>query len=237
MATEVDAVVLCLPADGDVEEVMIGPEGILATAPSGLLIVDTSTIAPSTARRLAARCRAEEVAFVDAPVSGGPEGVARGSLAVMAGGEDEPVARARQVLQPVTGRFVHVGGPGSGQIAKACNQVAVAATIQVVVEALHLAEAAGADPRRVREALLGGFAASRVLEVHGQRMLDRDFVPGGRVRNQVKDLHLVAELCEEVDVEFPMAKLVLSLFEELVDLGGGDLDHAALYLRQVGMDP
>jgi 2-hydroxy-3-oxopropionate reductase len=164
-------------------------------------------------------------AFVDAPVSGGVAGAEAGSLAIMAGGSVADYARAEEVLR-VLGRPTLVGPAGSGQVAKLCNQLIVGATINVVAEALLLAKAAGADPAAVRTAIRGGFAESRVLEVHGQRMLDRNFVPGGRVKTQLKDLQNVLAAAGAAGLVLPVAALALQQFASIAaDLP--DADHSA----------
>jgi 2-hydroxy-3-oxopropionate reductase len=231
VAAAVDAVVLCLPAGPEVTAVVTGEDGLLAGARPGFLVIDTSTTDPATARALAARCAEAEVAFVDAPVSGGPGGVAGGTLSVMAGGTPSAVARAAEVLAPVTGRLVATGPSGTGQVTKACNQLVVGATIEVVAETLALAEAAGVDPALVRDALLGGYAASRVLELHGRRMIEADYEPGGRAATQLKDLDIVMEVAAETGLELPVARVVTDLYRQFVADGHGDLDHSAIRLR------
>jgi len=163
---------------------------------------------------------------VDAPVSGGPTAARSGTLSVMAGGEPEDIADAAVVLEALAGRLVVCGGPGTGQVAKACNQLVVTANLVAVAEALVLAASLGADPAQVREALLGGYAASRVLELHGGRMLRRDFSLGGSVRNHVKDIGIVRSLgAGDATEVFEAAARAL---EQLADQGGGDLDHSAV---------
>jgi len=163
---------------------------------------------------------------VDAPVSGGPTAARSGTLSVMAGGEPEDIADAAVVLEALAGRLVVCGGPGTGQVAKACNQLVVTANLVAVVEALVLAASLGADPAQVREALLGGYAASRVLELHGGRMLRRDFSLGGSVRNHVKDIGIVRSLgAGDATEVFEAAARAL---EQLADQGGGYLDHSAV---------
>jgi 2-hydroxy-3-oxopropionate reductase len=223
-------VIVSVRADADVHDVVLGSHGLAATMPRGSLIVDTSTISPSAAQSIHATLGAEYgISFVDAPVSGGPGGVAAGTLAVMAGGEDEALSRAELALAPFTGRFVRCGPPGSGQVAKACNQLVVVATLQVVSEALVLAKKAGADVAAVRSALLGGYAASRIMELHGQRMIDRDFVPGGSVSMQRKDIGIINALAHSVGgVVMPAYAAAARNVVRLDEAGGGELDHSAL---------
>ena len=220
-----EVVLLSVPAGPDVSMVL---DALLPTLPPGALIIDTSTIAPSDAVANHGRCDATGIAYVDAPVSGGPSAAETGTLSVMAGGESDDLERAETVMRAFAGRFVRCGGPGAGQVAKACNQLIVAATIEVVSEALVLARAAGADPALVREALLGGFAASRILDLHGGRMLARDFVPGGKARLQLKDIDIIRGLAHEVGVPLDGFEAAAARFERLVAAGGGELDHSAL---------
>ena len=203
----------------------------LAAAREGVLCVDMSTSPPALARRLAATLAERGAAALDAPVSGGVTGAREGTLTIMAGGEAADLQRARPVLQALGSRITHVGGPGAGQVAKAANQLVVALNIQAVAEALALAEAAGADPALVREAMQGGFADSRVLAQHGARMLSGDYEPGGALRLHLKDLRIVLELAEEAGVELPAAEQVAAAMAALVEAGHGELDHSALRLR------
>ena len=176
----VDVVVLMVSDPPDVEAVTFGPAGLESTLASGAVIVDMSTGDPMLARGWSTRLSERGIDFLDAPVSGGMEAAIAGNLSVMVGGRAEALDRARPVLEAVSARIVHVGDSGAGQIVKAANQLVVGSTIQAVAEALLLAAAAGVDPVRVREALLGGYAASRVLEVHGQRMIVGNFETGAR---------------------------------------------------------
>jgi 3-hydroxyisobutyrate dehydrogenase-like beta-hydroxyacid dehydrogenase len=179
-------------------------------------------------RDFADRIRQLGADYIDAPVSGGEIGAIDGTLSIMAGGEPEAIARARPVFDVLGASFTHVGGVGAGQVAKAANQVIVGLNIGAVAEALALAESAGVDPAKVRDALMGGFAASRVLEVHGKRMIDNDFMPGGKVRTQHKDLTQAIELGRKYHQALPATELNLSLYRSLIEQGHGDLDHSAL---------
>jgi 2-hydroxy-3-oxopropionate reductase len=220
-------VITSLPAGPQVREACLGPGGLLAARGDGrVVLVDTSTCAPRDAQALTVDLRARGWGSVDAPVSGGPTAARAGTLSVMAGGEPEDIAHARRVLDSLAGRLVVCGGPGAGQVAKACNQLIVTANLVAVAEALVLASSLGADPARVREALLGGYAASRILELHGDRMLRGDFALGGSVRNHVKDIGIVRSLRGQDATEvFEAAARAL---EELEQRGGGDLDHSAV---------
>jgi 3-hydroxyisobutyrate dehydrogenase-like beta-hydroxyacid dehydrogenase len=165
---------------------------------------------------------------VDAPVSGGPEGAASGTLAIMAGGTEADVARAMPVLGAL-GRVVRVGGAGAGHTVKAINQIIVGLTIEAVAEALTLAEKCGVDPAVVQEALRGGFADSKILQVHGTRMINRTYTPGGRVRTHLKDARLGLALAAAAGARLPHLESVAARFEMLVAQGDGDLDHSALH--------
>jgi 2-hydroxy-3-oxopropionate reductase len=183
--------------------------------PRNALLIDMSSIQPSEAKALHQMAADHGIASLDAPVSGGVVGAQAGSLAIMVGGHEPIFARAEPMFAAL-GRATLVGGPGAGQIAKLCNQLIVGATLNIVAEALLLAEAAGADPVAVRTALRGGFAESRILEVHGQRMLERDFRPGGQVKSQAKDMQNILSLASEVDVALPVTALVSAHYQSIL---------------------
>jgi 2-hydroxy-3-oxopropionate reductase len=220
-----DVVITLLPDPETVESVA------MEAARSGVLLVDMSTSPPALAIRLAEALRERGAAAIDAPVSGGVTGAREGTLTIMAGGDAADLDRARPVLEVLGAKITHVGGPGAGQIAKAANQLVVALNIQAVAEALSLARSAGVDPAVVREALLGGFADSRVLQEHGERMLARDFEPGGALRLHLKDLRIALELAEQHGAALPAGEQVARAVEALVEASHGDLDHSALLLR------
>lgn len=232
------AVVITMLRDtAAVEQVVLGDEGLLVGLHPGTIYVDMSSISPLATRRLAEQLAARGVAMLDAPVSGGEVGAREGTLAIMVGGAAEALARVRPILEVLGSRIVHIGGVGAGQVAKACNQLVVGVTIGAVAEALLLARAAGADPARVREALLGGFAQSRVLELHGQRMLAHQFAPGARAAIQLKDLEIARELGAATGVPLALAETARRLYAELVAGSGADLDHSGLLTlleRQAG---
>src|SRR5690348_237703 len=187
-----------------------------------------STISPIATRAMSARLHANGVGFLDAPVSGGEKGAIDGTLSIMIGGAAEDVDRARPLFDVLGKTVVHVGDAGAGQVAKACNQLVVASTIEAVAEALTLAQQAGVDPARVREALLGGFAGSKIMEMHGQRMLDDNFQPGFRARLHLKDARIVLDTAHALGVPVTAFEPVASALERLVEDGGGELDHSAL---------
>lgn len=204
--------------------------GAAASLPRGSLLIDMSSIAPRDARNHAERLAAVGVGHLDAPVSGGPSGAEQGTLAIMVGGTLENFERARPLLGHL-GRPTLVGPSGSGALAKLCNQIIVALSIGAVAEALLLARVCGADPGKVREALTGGFADSLVLQVHGRRMLDRSFAPGGASRLQLKDLHAILDTAADAGLTLPLAGHVAAIYESLVANGGGELDHSALMIE------
>jgi 2-hydroxy-3-oxopropionate reductase len=227
---EADFAITMLDSGSVVTEVLFG-QGAAAALPKGSVLIDMSSIPPSVARDHAGRLVAEGRQHLDAPVSGGTVGAEAGTLAIMAGGPEDVFRRALPVFAPL-GRAVRVGPSGSGQLSKLANQAIVGITIGAVAEALLLAEKGGADPKAVREAIRGGFAESRILEVHGKRMVDREFIPGAKATTQIKDLETILETAREIGFEMPLSKEVYTRYLDLRDrLGGGDLDHAALFLQ------
>lgn len=206
---------------------------MLPGARAGQLFVDMSSTRQSEAQALHAKLAAYGVSFIDAPVSGGVLGAEAGTLAIMAGGSANDFARAEPVLK-ILGRPTLVGPPGCGQVAKLCNQLIVGGTLSIVAEALLLAQAGGADPAAVRAAIRGGFAESRILEVHGQRMLDRNFMPGGQVKSQAKDLENVLAAAEAAGVKLPVAELVTQTYRSILDVvPNADQSAALLALERI----
>jgi len=216
----------------DVEQVILGPNGIIEGIRPGSVVVDMSTISPSATRAMAARLRAAGAEMLDAPVSGGDIGARDGTLSIMVGGEPAAFERVRPLFEVMGRNVVHIGNSGAGQVCKACNQVVVAQTIAGIGEALLLAEASGVDGARVREALLGGFAGSRILEVHGRRMLEGDYSPGFKASLHQKDMRIVLETAQELGLALPGAALVTQTLNALVGQGLGELDSAAVYRIQ-----
>jgi 2-hydroxy-3-oxopropionate reductase len=228
LAASVDVVITMLPDTPDVDLVLFGERGVAGGIRPGSLVIDMSTIRPTEASRFAERLAAADVAMLDAPVSGGERGAIDGTLSIMVGGRVDAFRRALPNFEILGGNVTHVGGSGAGQVAKACNQLIVGATIQAVGEALVLAAKAGVDPATVREALLGGFAGSKILEVHGQRMLRGDFTPGFRSALHLKDAGIVTETAEELGSPTPSFAVTAEALGTLVATGRGDLDHSAL---------
>lgn len=223
-------VVITMLTDAAAVAAALFDSGAAEALTPGSVVVDMSTTNPAAAREQAARLAARGARFVDAPVSGGTRGAAAGTLAIMAGGDADVIERLAPVLAAM-GNARRVGPVGAGQLCKLCNQLIVAVTIGAVSEALVLAARGGADPAAVRDALRGGFADSRILNEHGQRMLARDFQPGGTVRNQIKDLDAAQAFAESAGINLPLLTTVRDLFHRLRAGGGGDLDHSALFLE------
>jgi 2-hydroxy-3-oxopropionate reductase len=230
LAARCDVVLAVLLNTAVVEQVVLGADGLTAGLRPGTTFVDMSSISPLATRRLAAQLAGQGVDMLDAPVSGGEVGAREATLAIMVGGPEAVLTRVRPILEALGKNIVHVGGAGAGQVAKACNQLVVGLTIDAVAEALLLARAAGVDPARVREALLGGFAQSRVLDLHGARMLEGRFAPGFHAPLQLKDLAIAAELGAASGQPLPGTETALRLYREMVDAGHADLDHSGLFV-------
>lgn len=228
LAAEVEVLVTNVPNAVDVEHVLLGSEGACEGAAAGLICVDMSTISPMAARRIAERLEAFQIDFLDCPVSGGEVGAINATLSFMVGGKAEALEAVRPVLAAMGQTITHIGASGAGQVAKACNQIAVGVTILGIAEVMKLARACGVDPAPVREALLGGFAASRVLEVHGQRMIDGNFAPGFRAVLHQKDAGIILETARELGISLPESARVAALVTELVARGEGELDSSAI---------
>lgn len=224
-----DVVITMVSDTPDVDQVILGNDGVIEGIAPGSVVVDMSTISPSQTRIIARVLAERGVAMLDAPVSGGEAGAVAGTLSIMAGGSAEAFERCRGLLEIMGANVVHIGESGAGQVCKSCNQVVVGATIAGVAEAIVLARASGVDPARVREALLGGFAGSKILEVHGQRMIDGDFAPGFKARLHQKDMRIVAESAYELGIALPTAAQVAQYINALVGAGHGEEDSAALY--------
>ena len=222
-------VVLTMLANGPAVSEVLQAGGVAQAMPAGTLFIDMSSIPPDTAREHAALLAQRGIAALDAPVSGGVVGAAAGTLAIMAGGDPEAFARALPVFA-VLGRATRVGPAGAGALAKLANQMIVGITIGAVAEALLLAEAGGADPAAVREAIRGGFAESRILELHGARMLARDFAPGAHSSTQLKDMASALRAAEAAGLQLPLTRNVHDLYDRFIQSGGASLDHSALLL-------
>lgn len=228
VARQVDVVISMVADAPDVEQVMLGESGVASGAQAGLVAVDMSTIAPAAAKDIAAKMKARGIEFVDAPVSGGEVGAIAGTLSIMAGGTAEAFAKAKPAFDCMGKNVVHVGDSGAGQVAKACNQIVTGMGVMAVAEALCFAAKAGADPAKVREALLGGFAYSKILENHGQRMLDRNFKPGFKSWMHQKDLNIVMQSAHELGLMLPGSAMTAQMFNAMVGSGLGEEDSIAV---------
>ncbi len=230
VAASSDIVIVMVTNTPSAEAVIAGPGGVIEGLSPGTLVIDMGTTAVRATRALADKVAAAGGDWIDAPVSGGSVGATDGTLTIMAGGTDAAIARAAPVFEVLGRRHTRIGGPGAGQVAKAINQNIVGLTIAAVAEGIALARAAGADPARVREALNveGGFAQSRILDLHGQRMIDGAFTPGGRVSVQHKDVHQGLELAEQVGIRLPSLERNVELWDAMIEKGWADLDHSAL---------
>ncbi len=230
VARATQRIVTMLPDGPDVEQVLTGATGVFAALQPGTIIVDMSTIAPATARRLAGAASALGATYLDAPVSGGEIGAIDGTLSIMIGGDADAIEAVRPILAAMGNpeRIIRIGDSGAGQICKACNQLVIGGTLAAVGEAFALARKSGVDPAKVRAALLGGFAASRVLEVHGQRILDGNFKPGFPARLYRKDLRIVLDALNDAHAPAPVTALVQQLLSALLAEGRENDDYSAL---------
>jgi 3-hydroxyisobutyrate dehydrogenase-like beta-hydroxyacid dehydrogenase len=228
LASEVDVLITNLSDTSDVSAVLTGAQGAMLGARPGLVCVDMSTISPFGAREIAQTLAANGVDFLDCPVSGGEVGAINASLTIMVGGAEVALERVRPVLAAMGKTITRIGDSGAGQVAKACNQIAVGAGVAMVAEVMKLARACGVDPVPVRAALLGGFAASRVLDVHGQRMIDDNYAPGFKAVLHDKDMGIVLDCARELGIRLPETERVAGLIHQLVQNGDGELDSAAI---------
>ena len=227
-AAEADAFITMVSDDAALVAVLGGPEGAIATARPGSLAIDMSTVSPALARELAAEARERGVGFLDAPVSGGDVGAREGTLSIMVGGEAADVERARPVFEVLGSRVTHIGEAGAGQVTKACNQVLVAVIFGGLAEALVLGSKLGVDPATILDALGGGMAANRIMEVRRDNFLDHDFAPGFKVDLHHKDLEIALGASGEVDAPLPLTAEVQQMFRQLRAAGFGEEDDSAL---------
>lgn len=228
VAERSEVIITMLPDSPDVELVLAGEKGVFAGLKSGTLLIDMSSISPVVTRKLAAEAERRGCDMLDAPVSGGEAGAIGASLSIMIGGKVSAVERAMSIFEKLGKNIVHVGDVGAGQVTKAANQMVVGTTIAIVSEALVLAAKAGVDPAKVRQALLGGFAQSRILEAHGQKMLDRNFKPGFRIRLHEKDMKIALATGSEYGVALMVTGVVGQMMTAMKGMGNGDLDHSGL---------
>jgi len=228
VAERCEVIITMLPDSPDVELVYAGEKGVFAGLKSGTLLIDMSSISPVVARKLAVGAEKRSCDMLDAPVSGGEAGAIGATLSIMIGGKSSAVERAMPIFEKLGKNIVHVGDAGAGQVTKAANQMVVGTTIAIVSEALVLAAKAGVDPAKVRQALLGGFAQSKILEAHGQKMLDRNFKPGFRIRLHEKDMKIALATGSEYGVPLMVTGVVGQMMTAMKGMGNGDLDHAGL---------
>ena len=230
IAEESDAIITMLPDSPEVEEVVFGKEGVLEGIENGGLYIDMSTIAPSTAKKIYAAMQEKGVEALDAPVSGGQVGAESGTVSIMVGGGESAFQKALPLFQSMGKSIVRIGEAGAGQMTKACNQMIVGMTIQAVAEAFTLAKRAGLDLEKMREALLGGFAQSRILDLHGKRIIEQNFKPGFKVKLHRKDMNIALQAGKEFSVPLYGSAQVAAHMDALLAQGNGELDHSAIAL-------
>ena len=231
VAAQSDVVVLMVPDTPDVESALFGANGVAAGLKAGTLVIDMSSISPVATKDYAGRVNALGCDYLDAPESGGEVGAKAASLTIMVGGPDAAFARAKPLFDLMGKNITHIGSEnGTGQTCKVANQIIVALNIQAVAEALVFASKAGADPAKVRSALMGGFASSRILEVHAERMLNGTFNPGFRIKLHQKDLNLALSSAKDLNLSLPNTAIAQQMMASCMALGKGELDHSALVL-------
>ncbi|MEX1247117.1 MAG: NAD(P)-dependent oxidoreductase [Anaerolineales bacterium] len=228
VASQSDVVFTCLPDTPDVEQVILGPNGLLEGAHPGLIVVDHSTILPAAARKLAKALAARGLHFLDAPVSGGQLGAQNGSLTIMVGGDAAALERARPAMEAYGKNITHIGGPGAGQVAKCCNQIMVAAQMAAMAELLIFARKADVDPRQVVTAIRGGAAQCWTLDNKPDRLFAGNRRPGFKASMQAKDLHIIVDTARELGMRLPATAVTTELYDEMLKMGLGDLDNSAL---------
>lgn len=228
LAEKTDIIILMLPDTPEVKDVLLGENGVVLGLKPGKLVIDMSSISPIETKEFAKKVRETGSEYIDAPVSGGEVGAKGATLSIMAGGSQEAFDRALPLFKLMGKNITLVGDCGDGQVTKVANQIIVALTIEAVSEALVLASKAGADPARVREALMGGFASSRILEVHGDRMIKRTFDPGFRISLHQKDLNLALQSAKTLGVSLPNTASTQELFNSCAANGDSGLDHSGL---------
>jgi 2-hydroxy-3-oxopropionate reductase len=236
VASRSEVVILMVPDTPDVETVLFGPNGAAHGLNRGTLVIDMSSISPIATKDFARRVNEKGCDYLDAPVSGGEVGATQATLTIMVGGPDAAFGRAKPLFEVMGKNITHVGANnGDGQTCKVANQIIVALNIQAVAEALVFAAKAGADPAKVRQALMGGFASSRILEVHAERMLNGTFNPGFRIRLHQKDLNLALTAAKELNLSLPNTAIAQQMFASCAAHNGADLDHSALILSIEGL--
>jgi 2-hydroxy-3-oxopropionate reductase len=236
VAAESEVLILMVPDTPDVEAVLFGENGAAAGLKPGTLVIDMSSISPIETKLYAKRINEKGCDYLDAPVSGGEVGAKQATLTIMVGGPDAAFARAQPLFELMGKNITHVGPEaGAGQVCKVANQIIVALNIQAVSEALVFASKAGADPAKVRQALMGGFASSRILEVHAERMLKGTFNPGFKIKLHQKDLNLALSSAKALSLSLPNTAIAQQMFASCIAHGGAELDHSALILAIEGL--
>ena len=230
VAKQATRIITMVPDSPDVERVLDGPDGVFGAMQPGTIVIDMSSIAPGVARRLAEKAASLGAAMLDAPVSGGDIGAINGTLSIMVGGDAAAFAAAKPLFDVMGNpeKVIHLGGPGAGQLCKLCNQMVIGGTLAVAAEALALAKKSGVDAAKVREALLGGFAQSRVLEVHGERALKNTFKPGFKTHLFAKDMRNVVSTLAEHDCAAPVTAVVQQLLHATMAAGRGEDDNSIM---------
>ena len=228
LAQHCEMIITIVSDTPDVMKIITGYNGLIYGASEGNIIIDMSTISPEVTRQIAHKLADKNINMLDAPVSGGEKGAIDGSLSIMAGGKKKIFENALPVFECLGKNIVHVGDHGAGQVAKACNQILVAQTMSAVAEALLLAKSSNVDPSQVREALLGGFAYSKILEVHGKRMLDNDYQPGFKASLHNKDIKIALNSANEHNIALPGTELSAKYLQKIVEQGDGELDSAVI---------
>jgi len=228
VAANADVVITMVPDSPDVEEVVLGKDGVMDGLKQGGLFIDMSSVAPGTAKKIYQQLKQKGIEALDAPVSGGQVGAEQATLSIMVGGSEAAFARALPMFQLLGKNIVLIGGPGAGQMTKVCNQIIVGITIQAVAEAFTLAAKAGVNLEKMREVLLGGFAQSRILDLHGKRIIEKNFKPGFKIRLHRKDMNLALQAGRENAVPLYGSSLVAANMDALMAQGKGELDHSAL---------
>jgi 2-hydroxy-3-oxopropionate reductase len=228
MAGQVEIIITMLPDSPEVETVLNGPDGILPVMKAGQLFIDMSTISPLVARKIYERMKEKSIDALDAPVSGGQVGAEGATLSIMVGGDPHAFEKAFPIFQAMGKNIVHIGEAGAGQVTKACNQMIVGMTIQAVAEAFTLASKAGVDVVKMRDVLLGGFAQSKILDLHGKRIIDRNFKPGFKITLHNKDLDIALATGEQYDVSMAGTAQVAAQMKKAIAAGNGELDHSSL---------
>ncbi|MGB9700421.1 MAG: 2-hydroxy-3-oxopropionate reductase [Thermodesulfobacteriota bacterium] len=230
VAEKSEIIIIMVPDTPDVEQVLFGPAGVAEGVKKGSIVVDMSSISPIATKEFARKLADLGIEMLDAPVSGGQVGAENATLSIMVGGKGEIFERVKPIFELLGKNIVHIGGHGDGQTCKVANQIVVALTIEAVSEALVFASKAGADPKKVRQALLGGFAQSRILDLHGERMINRSFKPGFRIQLHRKDLNLALQAARQLGVCLPSTAIAQELFNAVVAQEGDQLDHSAMVL-------